>query len=302
MKHETSTFLSGCTPFYDFFFFAKELDELAENGTLNSSFFCFDEGDTDAQFRKYDESVNWPTIAMAAVKPEGSSGNIVAIGPNGDYWELEPSTAQESVGKITAFQGNLRTLSVIHQTIFSCGMGRVVLQREGKGQWKSIGPHPTTDDADVIGFEDIDGYSKTEMYAVGWGGEIWWFDNGTWRQVDSPTSVNLTALCCAENGSVYIVGDNGIMLRGRRDSWSVIDTDRKENLMDVAFYNGTIYVTTDFRILKLVGDKLINDTDFADSDDLPGTCLHLLTTADGLISLGTKDLFRRNQEPWKRLV
>lgn len=302
MKHEASTFLSGCAPFYDFLFFSKELDEWVADGKPNSSFFCFNEQDTEEYFRKYDESVGWPAISMAAVKPEGGSGKIVAIGSNGDYWEVEPSSAQESVGKIADFRGNLRTLSVIDNTIFACGMGRVVLQREDKGQWKPIGPKPTRDDADVIGFEDLDGYTKAEMYAVGWGGEIWWFDNNAWRRIDSPTSTNLTALCCAEDGTVYIVGHNGMMLRGRYDSWSVIDTDRKENLRDIAYYSGTIYVTTDFRILKLMDDKLVNDTNFVDSNDLPGTCLHLLSAVDGLISLGTKDVFRRNQEPWKRLV
>jgi hypothetical protein len=140
------------------------------------------------------------------------------------------------------------------------------------------------------------------MYAVGWGGEIWWFDNASWRKVDSPTSANLTAVCCATNGEVYIVGHNGIMLRGRHDTWSVIDTDRKENLRDVAYYNRTIYVTTDFRILKIVDDKLVNDANFADSSDLPATCLHILTSADGLISLGTKDMFRLKNTQWERLV
>lgn len=172
MKHETSTFLSGCAPLYDLIFFAKELDELVENGTPNSSFFSFDEEDTGEQFRKYDESMGWPAIAMATSKLEGSTRIVVAIGPNGDYWEVVPSSAQESVGKITDFSGNLRTLSVIEETIFACGMGRVVLKREEKGKWKDIGPKPTTDDADIIGCEDIAGYSKTEMYAVGWSGEI----------------------------------------------------------------------------------------------------------------------------------
>ncbi len=302
MKHDTSTFLSGCAPFIDLIFFAKEVDELAAEDTPNSSFFSFDERDTDAQFRKYDTSVNWPAIAMATIKPEDSSRNVVAIGPNGDYWELEPASTQQSVGKIADFQGNLRTLSVIDERIFACGMGRVVLRRDRKGQWASIGPNPTKDDADVIGFEDIGGYSKDEMYAVGWGGEIWWFDNGTWRRVDSPTSVNLTALICAENGSVYIVGHNGIMLQGRHDSWSVIDTDRKENLRDVTFYDGAVYVVTDFRILKFVDDKLVNDTNFADPNDRPTACLLLLKAPDGIISIGGKDIFRRQRESWERLV
>ncbi len=302
MKHDTSTFLSGCAPLYDLLFFAKELDELVENDMPNSSFFCFDEQDTSAQFRKYDESVGWPAIAMATSKLEGSSRDVVAIAPNGDYWEVKPSTAQESVGRIADFKGNLRTLSVIDETIFACGMGRVVLRREGRGQWTAIGPELRKDDADVVGFEDIDGYSKDEMYAVGWGGEIWWLDNGMWRNVDSPTSVNLTAVICGENGSVYIVGHNGIMLRGRYDSWSVLDTDRKENLRDVTFHDGTVYVVTDFRILKLVDDKLVNDTDFADPNDRPTTCLILLKSPDGIISVGGKDIFRRNLEHWERLV
>ena len=35
--------------------------------------------------------------------------------------------------------------------------------------------------------------------------------------------------------------------------------------MDVACYGGQVYVTTDFRILKLKDDKLVNDTDFAEA-------------------------------------
>ena len=302
MEHETSTFLSGCAPFYDLLFFSKELDELAIKGAPNSSFFIFDETDSEDCFRKYDESVGWPAIAMTTIKPEGGTREVIAIGPNGDFWELEPCSTQETVGKITGFNGNLRTLSVIDETILACGMGRVVLQRESKGQWNSIGPSPLENDPEIVGFEDIDGYSKAEMYAVGWGGEIWWYDNGIWRQADSPTSVNLTALCCAEDGTVYVVGHNGIMLQGRHDTWKVIDTERKENLRDVAFYNGEVYVTTDFRILKVDDEKLVNETAFAETNDIPLTCLHLLTAADGLISLGTKDVFRLKTGNWERLV
>lgn len=302
MKHDTSTFISGYAPFYDFFFFAKELDELVDKGVPNSSFFLFDEEDESAQFRQYDESVGWPAISMASIKPDGDIRVVVAISPYGDYWEVEPLSTHESIGKIKNFNGNLRALSVIDDSIFVCGMNREVLLRESEGQWKSIGPGSKDGDADVIGFEDIDGYSKSEMYAVGWGGEIWWFDEGIWRNVDSPTSINLSSVYCGENGIVYIVGHDGIMLQGRHDKWSIVDTDRKENLRDVAFYKGTVYVTTDFRILKLVDGKLINDTNFADPNDPPVTCLHLLTAKDGLVSLGTKDIFRLQQNLWTRLV
>jgi hypothetical protein len=302
MNHDVSTFLSGCAPFKGYIFFAKELDEMVTAGQPNSSFFNFDEDDTDGQFRQFKGSVGWPAIAMATIKPdEDAERVVVAIGPNGDYWECEPGSLKKTTDRIPDFRGNLRNLSVVDDVIYACGMGRIVLQRQGLGQWTSLGPGERKGDADVVGFEDIGGYSADEMYAVGWGGEIWWRDKGKWRQVDSPTSVNLRALHCAEDGSVYVVGRDGTMVRGRRDVWAVIDTGRTENLMDVASYEGTVYVTTNFRILKLTDRGLVNDDDFADADR-PKTCLYLLPASDGLVSLGTKDLFRRNGGSWSRLV
>jgi hypothetical protein len=299
MDHSVSTFLSGCAPTNGFILFAKELDELAQDDTPNSSFFFFREADAQDPFRKYSKNVGWPAISMATIKPaEGRT--VVAIGPNGDFWECEPAAVKETVGQIKGFRGNLRALSVVEGAIFASGMDRVVLRREAPGQWKSVGPGGRKDDPPIVGFEDVGGYDENEMYAVGWGGEIWWRDHGKWRQVDSPTSVNLRALYCDEE-NVYVVGRDGTMLKGRRDVWSLIDTGRSENLMDVATYDGVVFVTTDFRILKLTDGGLINDTDFA-AGDAPKTCLYLLRAENGLISLGTKDLFRRIAGVWTRLV
>jgi hypothetical protein len=299
MDHTSSTFLSGCASTRGFIFFAKELDELAQDDSPNSSFFRFRQSDAQAPYRKYAESVGWPAISMATIKPaEGRT--VVAIGPNGDYWECHTLSVKETVGTIKGFKGNLRALSVLDEVIYACGMDRVVWRREGTGRWKSIGPKAQKDDPPIVGFEDLAGYDEDEMYAVGWGGEIWWRDRGQWRRVDSPASVNLRALVCAEDEKVYIVGRDGTMLSGRHDAWSVIDTGRAENLMDVAFWGGTVYVTTDFRILKLVEGKLVNDENFA-AADRPATCLYLLQAEDGLVSLGTKDMFVRNGGPWTRI-
>lgn len=302
MNHESSTFLSGCCATCEFFFFSKELDELVNEDQPNASFFCFDETDDEAQFRKYDDAVGWPAVAMATFKKEGADRVVVALGPNGDYWELAPASTVELVGTINGFTGNLRNLSVVDGDMFACGMGREVLRRETRDNWVQVGPNPLKGDPAVVGFEDIGGYNSDEMYTVGWGGEIWWRDNGRWKQVDSPTSANLRALVCAEQ-VVYVVGHDGTMIKGRRDVWELIDTGRKEKLMDVAEFEGSIYVCTDFRILKLADKGLVNETDFRDPDDRPATCLNLLTAPDGVISLGQKDVFiRKHSGSWARLV
>lgn len=299
MDHTGATFLCGCAPFTHFIFFAQEIDDLMEQGTPNSSFFVMD----DDSWEQYDTSVGWPAISMATVKPIGGKRTVVAISPQGDFWEVETSISKERTGSIKKPPGHLRSLAVVDQVFYACGMGRTVLMRNTAGNWTSIGPPTTPDVGDsVVGFEDLAGYSSKEIYAVGWQGEIWIFEKSRWRQLDSPVSANFNAVCCAEDGNVYIVGDNGSMLRGRGDSWSVLDTGIGLNLMDVAFHEGDVYVVTDFHILKLEGDTLVQDDQFADPGDRPATCLYLMKAEDGLVSMGPKDLFRRQAGSWERLV
>ncbi len=92
------------------------------------------------------------------------------------------------------------------------------------------------------------------------------------------------------------------MLRGRDDQWNEIATGVRDNLQDVRDFGGIVYVATDFAILQLAGNKLDAVTNFADVDDKPSTCLHLLKAADGLVSLGQKDVFRLFGGKWERVV
>src|SRR4029077_7350875 len=186
----------------------------------------------------------------------------------------------------------VRAVNSISDDIYLCSMGRLVLRRQGPDKWIDAAPKAQLPPDAVIGFEDIAGFSDQEFYAVGWQGEIWWRDKGRWRQGDSPVSANLNAIACAPDGNAYVVGDGGVMLRGRRDEWHVLDTGRGENLMDVESHNQQIYVVTDFRILLLDNDTLVNDENFGDDEDRPVTCLHLLKGSDAIFSMGPKDLFR----------
>jgi hypothetical protein len=304
MDHSVSSFLSGHaismgSPAAPLLFAAKQIDEFAEDDVANSSFFLF----RNAEWTKYVTNVPWPAIALTAARPSGQPGIVAAVSPYGDYWEVIPASLTESVGKISADPLQLRALATIDDVVYACGMGRAVLKREGVGQWSSVGPPaPPAEDDSVIGFERLDGFSGRELYAVGWQGEIWTFKKTRWRRIDSPVSTKLNAVCCGEDEQVYAVGDNGVMLRGRNDVWTIVETGRDENLMDVKVHAGTVYVVTDFRILKLAGSALVNDTAFANPKDLPATCLYLLRTAHDLYSMGPKDLFRLEGGRWMRLV
>lgn len=301
MKHEGSTFCSGCAGTSDLLFFAKGVDDLIDNDEPNSSFFRFKASDSEAQFRKYDDDGGWPAISMATCKPGGGPGVVVAIGPNGDYWEVVPSTMVESMGMISGFAGNLRRVVAVNGEFMACGMNRVVLLRQALGRWASVGPGAKQGDPAIVGFEDIDGWSAEEIYAVGWHGEIWWRDRGKWKQVDSPTNTTLSSLAIGTDGVAYAVGHDGTLVKGRRDQWRLVDTGMLANLKDVSASDGVVRVCSDFALYTLTPSGLMPDDDFAD-EDRPATCLHLLPAPGAVFSLGTKDLFIRDGGPWRRIV
>ena len=297
MNHEGSIFHCGCAVSAVVLFFAKEVEDMARKGGANSSFLALNRGD----WLMYDESGAWPAIAMATIKPDGGQRIVVAVGPSGQYWEVAPLSMQESMGRITGANQSIRGVRAVGDLLYLVGMGRLVMERLGIGQWREMGPQDKRVPGQVIGFEDIAGFSGNELYAVGWQGEIWWRDKGRWRQVDSPISANLNAIVCASDGSAYIVGDGGVMLSGRHETWRVIDTGRPENLMGVGVFKQQVYVVTDFRILRLEQDKLVPDDNFAE-EDRPSSCLHLLESPDAIFSMGPSDLFRLTDGPWERLV
>lgn len=120
-----------------------------------------------------------------------------------------------------------------------------------------------------MGFEDIAGFSSGDIYAVGWGGEIWRYEKGQWRRLRSPVASNLNAVCCAPDGYVYVAGDDGAFLKGLDDKWEVIEVGSGRNLLNVAALGNAIYAVSDFEIFKLSGDKLVADKAFAKEGDAP---------------------------------
>jgi hypothetical protein len=297
-------FLCGCAPFTDLLFCAREREDLADGDIAASTFYLWDEQNPDPMTRWsiYDTVTSWRAQGMATIKPASSDRTTVAVGARGQFFEVEPKSLSQQEGKIATFSHNLRTLVSVEDVIFAAGLGRSVLRRDKVGAWTEIGPGVANEDLDrVVGFEQIDGFSVDDLYAAGWAGEIWHYDSGSWQRIDSPVNANLNAITCTSDGRVYAVGDNGTMVTGRNDIWSVVDTGRPENLQDVGEYQGEVFSVTDFRILKLTDEGLVPETRF-DGGDLPTSCLSLWKSQDGLVSMGPKDLFRFSGTSWERIV
>lgn len=163
-------------------------------------------------------------------------------------------------------------------------------------QWRRIDAGlPTTFNA-----EAIHGFNSTEIYAVGSRGALWQFDGKTWLERELPTNCYLTRVKCAANGVVFIVGHDGILLRGRNNNWEVIKQEATvSDLWGVEWFQNELYVCTMSNLYQLKGSNL-DVVDFG--IDLQPTCYHLSSTGDVMWVIGEDNIMSYNGSEWVRVL
>lgn len=141
-----------------------------------------------------------------------------------------------------------------------------------------------------------------ETYAVGWAGAIWRRRGRAWDPVDSPTNLDLFALAAGCDGYMYACGDEGTILKGRADSWSVIEHDAtKEKLWSVACFKGRTLFSGMQLLYELVGDQL--ELLAAPEDaPFPTSTYRLRVAGETLWSMGPKQLFEFDGAQWLPLL
>jgi hypothetical protein len=197
-------------------------------------------------------------------------------------------------------RGPLRCIREVGGNLYAAGMNRQVYQRLDDNRWAIIdaGTRPP-DLREVVGFESIDGFTPRELYAAGWKGEIWEYDGHAWRQIDSPTNVILTDVCCADDENVYICGRLGLLIRGRHDNWAPVEHgSTREDFWGMAWYANRLYLATTRSVYMLLDDRL-ERVDFG--ADLPATCYQLSASEGVLWSIGAKDVMAFDGNQWTRI-
>lgn len=273
-------------------------DEVSKKRISNSGFVQWRDG-------KWGDGgdTNWLTAAVAITNHPLEQ--LIALGENGTVLLLGSGDRHEEQigsGKFSPkSRGPMRGIRNIGGNIYVVGMNRQVYRREGLNNWVSIdnGARPSAKSEEVVGFESIDGFSETEIYAVGWEGEIWKYDGKAWTQLDSPTNYVLVNVCCGGNGHTYACGRNGMLVRGRGDKWDIVGQENvTDDIWGLAWFNSKLYISTMDSIYTLEEDELeIVDM----GKDQAKTCYHL-SAADGVLwSIGAKDVMSYNGKKWTRI-
>ncbi len=242
---------------------------------------------------------------VAIASATGKKPSVLSLGYWGELYEVDASGARESsiaksLRRSERSFGPMRGLCSVGEFFFAVGMGRVAFVRTGDGSWKDISPADDEDaSVDPIGFQAVAGGRQDDVYAVGFGGDIWHFDGERFNPSVSPTNMLLNAVHVTPNGTVLIAGKAGILLIGRDGMWDRIEHDATDlEFFSLQWFQEHLYLATTQAVFLLEGDT-IELVDFGEAG--PATCFHLFESGGTLWSVGAKDILRFDGSRWTRI-
>jgi len=280
-------FVRGAARYQDLCYIISKGKALMKEDIAHVSLISVDQGDWADGV-----DVDWDSTAVAVAKLP--TEKAVLVGEDGDVCTYAAGkSGKEAIKPAPVLIRNARS---IEGQVYVCGMKRQVYRRTGERTWNDISAPPPKAKEEV-GFEAIDGYSHKEIYCVGWKGEIWQYNGKKWTDRGSPTSVIMTAVCCAGDGVVYAAGQQGVMVRGREDEWELIEweDDVSDDLWDLCWFKKKLYVSTMTGLYTLEGNTLVPVEIDAGID----TFYSLTTIEDVMWSIGRDDVASFDGTNWR---
>jgi hypothetical protein len=232
----------------------------------------------------------------------------VLVGMTGEVFSID-GQGKTSVERIASGKNAPNRLRTLHEVraigngFYVVGMRRQVFRRNiTGGGWEKIDQGVFVPDSSrtIAGFLSVDGFSETEIYGVGYSGEIWMYNGKSWRQIDSPTNARLESVRCVADREVLVCGEGGLILRGRGDAWSEVPQDiTEEDLLSLAWLGDTAYFATeDGTVLSLKGNKLSAVNIKTSKSEEPTTGV-LDSNGKRLLSVGESDIIVFDGKKWQ---
>lgn len=292
MKQVTSnpfSFLSGIVQDRNVGRVIAQVDELKEAGSTNSRLLRWTR--SDGKWQSY--RLKWHAIRLGVIP--GSDPVIVAIGPDGSY--IEGTSAGPSEGYIDNSddgpnrRGDIRDLRIIGGHAYATGMSRQIYRREAAGVWHRFddGVVQPRGAISVAGFNAIDGLDENNIYAVGFNGEIWHFQNLKWTRIDSPTGVVLHRVRTVRDNIVFACGQEGVLIEGFDSQWRIVEHGISlPDLWGMEWFNDRLYVACDDGLYALKSNDVLEKINIGLGDNW--TFRHLHANDGVLWSFGPKHI------------
>ena len=76
-------------------------------------------------------------------------------------------------------------------------------------------------------------------------------------QHDFPSDEELTNVCCAGDGFVYVVSSKGHLWRGKGDTWEQLSGERNSRWIDIVWFNNQLLLSSEFGLYQLRNDEVV---------------------------------------------
>lgn len=176
----------------------------------------------------------------------GINGVIVRGDKTG--WQMENIPEVEKIGAI-------RSATSINDEIYIVGMGQQVYKRISKNNFKKLTPqNQDISKIEVSGFNTIISDNNMDLFAAGFGGEIWKFSNESWSKEKSPTEYILETSLKLPNGDLIFCGQAGqiVIKKNNKNNFELIEQSlTTDTFWDVCLYKDKIFLATSTQIFEM---------------------------------------------------
>ncbi len=152
----------------------------------------------------------------------------------------------------------------------------------------------------TLGFNDMDAFSESDMYAVGGHGDVWRYDGHQWQQMGFPSNVQLATVTCAGDGNVYISGEGGSLWVGEKSTWKSIYKGASSILWnDVLWFEDKLWLASDYPFRIWNGSELETVTDKGKPVFINGH----LDVYDGVLAIASQNtVMTFDCQTWRTIV
>ncbi len=230
------------------------------------------------------ESYPYPKLGVSRSPFPRPGGMVVAMNRDGDVWPFGGGNGPAEEIAPSAWPGTQR-LKCLSGYTYSVGLAHEIYKRVGVGKWERVPGIPAPKGEAQIkaaGFNDLDAFSETDMYAVGGHGDVWHFDGSAWRQMGFPTNEQLGTVTCAGDGNVYITSEGGSLWVGQKSTWKLLEQRGSSVLWnDVQWFNGQLWLCSDYMLRVWNGKEIVSP----EHEGKPILASGHMDTYDGLLAV-----------------
>jgi hypothetical protein len=203
---------------------------------------------------------DWPVVSICGIERSNKNFEVIALGMDGELLIGVPGGFSESdLQKLTGISsaiGPMRDIRIVSDDVFAAGMGRQVFRR-ANDQWALISSPIHSAKDEIAGFNSIHGRTPNAVFAVGFEGEIWFYNGNDWKQLDSATSVVLHRVVVAPNGFAIICGAAGVLLQANSEQAITIKNEATEdNLYGLTVFKEKVFVSSMTELFELTDEGL----------------------------------------------